>query len=61
VVSFEHRHVAAVSYEVTLLNADAPIVISWELVYQEETGPVEDQRGSRTMVTVNWTASLSRR
>jgi alpha,alpha-trehalose phosphorylase len=47
-VSFEHRHVAAVSYEVTLLNADAPIVISSELVYQEETRPVEgDQRGSR--------------
>ena len=33
-VSFEHRHVAAVSYEVTLLNADAPIVISSEMVYQ---------------------------
>jgi alpha,alpha-trehalose phosphorylase len=47
-VSFEHRHVAAVSYEVTLLNDDAPIVISSELVYQEETRPVEgDQRGSR--------------
>ena len=47
-VSFEHRHVAAISYEVTLLNADAPIVISSELVYQEETCPVEgDQRGSR--------------
>ena len=47
-VSFEHRHVAAVSYEVTLLNADAPIVISSELVYQEETRPVEgDPRGSR--------------
>jgi len=47
-VSFEHRHVAALSYEVTLLNADAPIVISSELVYQEETRPVEgDQRGSR--------------
>jgi len=47
-VSFEHRHVAAVSYEVTLLNADAPIVISSEFVYQEETRLVEgDQRGSR--------------
>ncbi|HEY1469837.1 MAG TPA: glycosyl hydrolase family 65 protein [Candidatus Acidoferrum sp.] len=47
-VSFEHRHVAVVSYEVTLLNADAPIVISSELVYQEETRLVEgDQRGSR--------------
>ena len=47
-VSFEHRHVAAISYEVTLLNADAPILIFSELVYQEETGPVEgDPRGSR--------------
>jgi len=47
-VSFEHRHVAAISYEVTLLNAEAPIVISSELVYQEETRAVEgDQRGSR--------------
>ena len=46
-VSFEHRHVAAISYEITLLNADAPIVISSELVYQEETRPVQgDQRGS---------------
>jgi alpha,alpha-trehalose phosphorylase len=47
-VSFEQRHVAAISYEVTLLNADAPIVISSELVYQEESQAVEgDQRGSR--------------
>jgi alpha,alpha-trehalose phosphorylase len=47
-VSFEHRHVAAISYEVSLLNADAPIVISSELVYQEETRPVEgDPRASR--------------
>ena len=30
-VSFEHRHMAAMSYEVTLLNAAAPIVISSEL------------------------------
>ena len=34
-VSFEHRHIAAVSYEVTLLNAAAPIVISSELGYEE--------------------------
>jgi len=48
-VSFEHRHVAAVSYEVTLLNADAPIVISSELVFQEETRSIAgDQRASRT-------------
>jgi alpha,alpha-trehalose phosphorylase len=48
-VSFEHRHMAAMSYEVTLLNADAPIVLSSELVYEEETRAVAgDQRASRS-------------
>jgi alpha,alpha-trehalose phosphorylase len=47
-VSFEHKHIAAMSYELTLLNSDAPVVISSELVYQEETQAVEgDPRGSR--------------
>ncbi|MCU0550829.1 MAG: glycoside hydrolase family 65 protein [Leptolyngbya sp. Prado105] len=32
-VSFTHRHLAAISYEVALLNADAPIVISSEMHY----------------------------
>lgn len=32
-VSFEHRHLAAISYEVTLLNDTAPIVISSEMHY----------------------------
>jgi alpha,alpha-trehalose phosphorylase len=31
-VSFVHRHVAAISYHVTLLNAEAPVVISSEMV-----------------------------
>jgi alpha,alpha-trehalose phosphorylase len=31
-VSFAHRHVAAISYRVTLLNAEAPVVISSEMV-----------------------------
>ena len=34
-VSFVHRHVAAISYRVTLLNAEAPIVISSEMVANE--------------------------
>ncbi|HEY6084380.1 MAG TPA: hypothetical protein VIU63_03230 [Nitrospira sp.] len=34
-VSFVHRHVAAISYQVTLLNAEAPIVISSEMVANE--------------------------
>jgi alpha,alpha-trehalose phosphorylase len=32
-VSLEHRHLAAISYEVTVLDAEAPIVISSELLY----------------------------
>ncbi len=31
-VSFEHRHLAAIQYEVTVLNSDAPVVISSEIV-----------------------------
>jgi len=34
-VSLVHRHVAAISYRVTLLNAEAPIVISSEMVANE--------------------------
>ena len=32
-VSFEHRHTAVIAYEVTVLNATAPVVISSEIVY----------------------------
>ena len=32
VVSFVHRHVAAIAYQVMLLNAEAPVVISSEMV-----------------------------
>ena len=31
-ISFRQRHVAAISYEVTLLNAEAPVVISSEML-----------------------------
>lgn len=31
-VSFQHRHVAAISYRVTVLNATAPVVVSSQLV-----------------------------
>jgi alpha,alpha-trehalose phosphorylase len=34
-VSFAQRHVAAISYRVTLLNAEAPVVISSEMVANE--------------------------
>ncbi|HXT65315.1 MAG TPA: glycosyl hydrolase family 65 protein [Nitrospiraceae bacterium] len=34
-VSFEHRHLAAIFYQVTLLNAAAPIVLSAEMIANE--------------------------
>jgi alpha,alpha-trehalose phosphorylase len=34
-VSFAHRHVAAISYRVTLLNAEAPVVIASEMMANE--------------------------
>ena len=34
-ISFRQRHVAAISYEVTLLNAEAPVVISSEMLCQQ--------------------------
>jgi alpha,alpha-trehalose phosphorylase len=34
-VSFQHRHVAAIWYQVTLLNAAAPIVLSSEMIANE--------------------------
>ncbi|MEX5217682.1 MAG: hypothetical protein NW701_07635 [Nitrospira sp.] len=37
-VSFVHRHVAAIQYQVTLLNADAPVVISSEMIANEPSG-----------------------
>jgi alpha,alpha-trehalose phosphorylase len=37
-VSFVHRHVAAITYQITLLNAAAPVVISSEMVANEPSG-----------------------
>jgi alpha,alpha-trehalose phosphorylase len=50
-VSLQHRHLAAISYEVTVLNAEAPVTISSELVMpkrprESETGG-EDPRRTR--------------
>jgi alpha,alpha-trehalose phosphorylase len=36
-VSFEHRHLAAMLYQVTLLNAAAPVVLSSEMIANEPT------------------------
>ena len=48
-VSFEHRHIAAMSYEVTVLNAKAPVVITSEMQYDYRyqvnvQDPAEDPR-----------------
>ena len=42
-VSLPHRHVAAISYQVTILNANAPVVISSEVVgnQKNQTGLVD--------------------
>jgi len=47
-VSFEHCHLAVISYQVTLLNAEASVVISSELIgnRQNQAG-VEDPRQAR--------------
>ena len=41
-VSFEQRHVAAISYELTVLNAEARVLISSELLYLRP----EEQKGA---------------
>ncbi len=47
-VSLVHRHVAAISYQVTILNADAPVVISSEAVgNQLNQAGVADPRHSK--------------
>src|SRR5215475_2319590 len=45
-ISFQHRHVAAISYEVTLLNAGAPLVISSEMKLQD-SGRAEGEADPR--------------
>ncbi|MDX1411246.1 MAG: hypothetical protein R3351_03745, partial [Nitrospirales bacterium] len=39
-VSFQHRHLAAISYEVTVQNAEAPVVISSEMCVHQPTKPI---------------------
>ncbi len=49
-VSFPHRHLAAMSYEVTVLNAEAPVVLSSEMLYlhnqHKENGDPRQAKGS---------------
>ena len=48
-VSFEHRHLAAIFYEVRVVNADAPLVISSEMVNPKgnHTGTNGDPRQAK--------------
>ena len=51
-VSFEHRHLAAISYTVTVLNAKAPVVITSEIINngngaENKTEIKEDPRRAR--------------
>jgi alpha,alpha-trehalose phosphorylase len=50
-VSFPHRHVAAISYQVTLLNAGAPVVIVSEMVANAPNaqGTEDDPRRARVL------------
>ena len=47
-ISLPHRHVAAISYQVTILNANAPVVISSEVVGEQmNQASVEDPRHAK--------------
>jgi alpha,alpha-trehalose phosphorylase len=47
-VSFQHRHLAAISYRVTILNDEAPVVISSEMAgNQPNQSSVEDPRQAK--------------
>jgi alpha,alpha-trehalose phosphorylase len=50
VVSFANRHVAAISYRVTLLNAAAPIVISSEMKANEPSASIDANDPRQTRV-----------
>ena len=49
-VSFQHRHLAAISYEVTIQNAEAPVVLSSEMCVHQETNnnsKIDDPRQAK--------------
>jgi alpha,alpha-trehalose phosphorylase len=49
-VSFVHRHVATISYQVTLLNAEAPVVIASEMVANAPSAPAHEDDPRRASV-----------
>jgi alpha,alpha-trehalose phosphorylase len=56
IVSFQHRHLAAIQYEVTLLNAEAPLIISSQMVNEDtreaEKGDPRRPKGFRDKVLI---------
>ena len=52
-VSLSQRHVAAISYEVTILNSAAPVVISSEIVSPQSRGKDHENDPRRTNLTSN--------
>ena len=46
-VSMEHRHLAAISYEVTVLNDKAPVIISSEIIDHENYAEGDEERLDR--------------
>jgi alpha,alpha-trehalose phosphorylase len=51
-ISFEHRHLAAMFYQVTVLNASAPVVISSEMIaHQPDTRQVTHDPRQATVFT----------
>ena len=63
-ISFRQRHVAAISYEVTLLNGDAPVVISSEIISQQpglQKGEADPRQAKTSPEKCSGTALATRR
>jgi alpha,alpha-trehalose phosphorylase len=58
-VSFSQRHVAAISYEVTLLNSAAPVVISSEMVLSQPRDRDDENDPRRAKIAGNAFQSLA--
>ena len=47
-VSLRYRHLAVMQYEVRVLNGDAPMVISSQIVNREDSGAPDERNGAKT-------------
>jgi alpha,alpha-trehalose phosphorylase len=48
-VSFEHRHLAAIQFEVTLINNAAPVAISSQVLNRQDATPGDEPRATRPL------------